>query len=76
MELLIVLAFFTLLAVLGPWVGADSRVPGGWAATDPEAKIWPDRAVPPDRPSGRRGAHTPERSQPCAGSARSSRRSW
>lgn len=62
MELLVVLAFFTLLAVLGPWVGADSRVPGGWTATDPEDKIWPDRAVPPDHPSRRGRSHPTEKS--------------
>ena len=50
MELLVVLALFMMLAVLGPWGGVDSRVPGGWTATDPDAKIWPDRAVRPDPP--------------------------
>ncbi len=28
MELLGVLALFAIVAVLGPWVGADSRIPG------------------------------------------------
>jgi len=51
MELLVVLALFMMLAVLGPRVGVDSRVPGGWTATDPDAKIWPDRAVRPDPPA-------------------------
>ena len=50
MDLLVVRALFALLAVRGPWVGADSRVPGGWTATDPGDKIWPDRAVSPDPP--------------------------
>lgn len=49
MELLVVLALFALLAILGPWVGADSRVPGGWTPTEPGGKIWPDRAGMPDR---------------------------
>ena len=61
MELVMVLAFSPLLAVPGPSVGADSRFPGGWTATDPEDKIRPDRAAPPDRASGRGRAHTPER---------------
>ena len=51
MELLVVLALLMMLAVLGPWVGVDSRVPGGWTATDSDAKIWPDRAVRPDPPA-------------------------
>ena len=44
MELLVALAFFTLLAILGPWVGVDSRVPGGWTPTDSRGQ---DLAGPP-----------------------------
>ena len=51
MELLLALAFFTLLAILGPWIGVDSRVPGGWTPTDPRGKIWPDRPAQPDPPA-------------------------
>jgi hypothetical protein len=54
MELLVVLAFFIVLAILGPWLGADSRVPGGWAPTDPDDKLWPERPAPPDPPPSRR----------------------
>ena len=54
MELLVVLALFIALAVLGPWLGVDSRVPGGWTPTDPDDKIWPDKAATPD-PPGRPG---------------------
>ena len=39
MELLVVAALFTLLAILGPLIGADSRVPGGWTPTEPGGKI-------------------------------------
>ena len=38
--LLIALAFFVLLAILGPLFGADSRVPGGWSPTEPGGKLW------------------------------------
>jgi hypothetical protein len=50
MELLVVLALFIALAILGPWLGVDSRVPGGWTPTDPDDKIWPDKAATPDPP--------------------------
>ena len=30
MEMLVVLGLFVVLAVLGPVIGADSPVPGGW----------------------------------------------
>ena len=46
MELFVALAFFTLHAILGPWVGVDSIVPGGWTPTDPRSNIWPDRPAP------------------------------
>ncbi len=49
MELLVVAALCTLLAILGPWIGADSRVSGGWTPTEPGEKIWPDQARSPDR---------------------------
>jgi len=52
MALLVVLALFTVLAILGPWLGADSRVPGGWTPTDPDDRLWPDRAETPDPPTG------------------------
>jgi len=39
--LLIALGFFILIAVLGPLVGADSRVPGGWTPIEPGGKLWP-----------------------------------
>jgi hypothetical protein len=39
--LLIALGFFVLLAVLGPLVGADSRVSGGWTPIEPGGKLWP-----------------------------------
>ena len=39
--LLIALGFFVLLAVLGPLVGADSRVPGGWTPIEPGGQLWP-----------------------------------
>ena len=49
MRIVVVLALFITLAILGPWLGADSRVTGGWTPTDP-AKLWPDRRTPgPDR---------------------------
>ncbi len=51
MELVVVLAVFALLAILGPLVGVDNRGPGGWTPTEPDGKIWPDRAVMPDRSS-------------------------
>jgi hypothetical protein len=51
MELLVVAALFTLLAILGPLIGADSRVPGGWTPTEPGGKIWPDPPRTPDRES-------------------------
>jgi hypothetical protein len=39
--LLIALGFFILIAILGPLVGADSRVPGGWTSIEPGGKLWP-----------------------------------
>ena len=52
MEMLVVLGLFVVLAVLGPVIGADSRVPGGWTPpTEPAGKIWPDPLREPDRPS-------------------------
>ena len=39
--LVIALGFFVLLAVLGPLVGADSRVPGGWTPIEPGGQLWP-----------------------------------
>jgi len=51
-DLFVVLALFTVLAILGLWLGADSRVPGGWTPTDPEDKLWPDRPKTPDPPTG------------------------
>lgn len=50
MELLVILALFLALAILGPWFGVDSRVPGGWTPTDPADKIWPEKAPSPDPP--------------------------
>ena len=49
MELFVVITLFTLLAILGPLIGADSRVPGGWTPTEPGGKIWPDPQRQPDR---------------------------
>jgi hypothetical protein len=51
MKLPVVAALFTLPAVLGPWLGADSRVSGGWTPTQPGGKIWPDPPRTPDRES-------------------------
>jgi hypothetical protein len=39
MEMLVVLGLFVLLAILGPVIGADSRVPGGWTPTEPDGKL-------------------------------------
>ena len=39
--LLIALGFFILIAILGPLLGADSRVPGGWTPIEPGGKLWP-----------------------------------
>ena len=53
--LLIALGFFVLLAVLGPLVGADSRVSGGWTPIEPGAQAVARSAVNPDlevRPCG------------------------
>jgi hypothetical protein len=49
MEMLVVLGLFVVLAILGPVIGADSRVPGGWTPTEPGDKIWPDPQRKPDR---------------------------
>jgi hypothetical protein len=49
MEMLVVFGLFVVLAILGPVIGADSRVPGGWAPTEPGGKIWPDPLRKPDR---------------------------
>ncbi len=38
--LLIALAFFITLAILGPLVGADSRVSGGWSPIPSGGKLW------------------------------------
>ena len=51
MEMLVVLGLFVVLAILGPVIGADSRVPGGWTPTEPGGKIWPDPQREPYRPS-------------------------
>jgi len=51
MEMLVVLAPFVVLAILGPVPAADSRVPGGWTPTEPGGKIWPDSPRVPDRPA-------------------------
>ena len=48
MQLLVVIALFTLLAILGPLIGTDSRVPGGWTPTEPGSKIWPNPPRTPD----------------------------
>lgn len=51
MQALVVLAIFVVLAILGPLIGTDSRVPGGW--TNPTGdKIWPDPWRRPNRPAG------------------------
>jgi hypothetical protein len=39
--LLIALGFFVVIAILGPLLGADSRVPGGWTPIEPGGKLWP-----------------------------------
>ena len=39
--LLIALGFFIVIAILGPLLGADSRVPGGWTPIEPGGKLWP-----------------------------------
>ena len=39
MEMLVVLGLFVVLASLGPVIGADSRVPGGWTPTEPDGKL-------------------------------------
>jgi hypothetical protein len=39
--LLVALAFFVTLGILGPLVGADSRVSGGWSPIEPGGKLWP-----------------------------------
>ena len=52
MEMLVVLGLFVVLAILGPLIGADSRVPGGWTPTEPGGKIWPDPRRMPDRQAG------------------------
>ncbi len=49
---LVVRTLFTVLAILGLWLGADSRVPGGWTPTNPDDKLWPDRPETPDPPTG------------------------
>ena len=51
MEMLVVLGLFVVLPILGPVIGADSRVTRGWAPTEPCGKIWPDPQRKPDRPS-------------------------
>ena len=51
MHMLVVAALFTLLAILGPLIGTDSRVTGGWTPTEPGGKIWPDPPRRPDRES-------------------------
>ena len=35
------LGFFTLIAIFGALVGADSRVFGGWAPIEPSGKLSP-----------------------------------
>jgi hypothetical protein len=37
---LVVLGFLVLIAILGPLVGADSRVSGGWSPIEPGGKLW------------------------------------
>ena len=39
--LLIALGFFIFIAILGPLLGADSRVSGGWTPIEPSGKLWP-----------------------------------
>ena len=51
MEMLVVLGLLVVLAILGPVIGADSRVTRGRAPTEPGGKIWPDPQRKPDRPS-------------------------
>lgn len=50
MEMLVVLGLFVVLAILGPGIGADSRVPGGWTPTEPGGKLWSDPPRKPDQP--------------------------
>ena len=48
--LLIALGFFILIAILGPLVGADSRVSGGWTKIEPGSKLWPGTGFGDDQP--------------------------
>lgn len=45
MTALLVLAVLVLLAVAGPWFGADTRSSRGWAASDPDAPLWSDDGI-------------------------------
>jgi len=45
MTALLVLVFLLLLAVAGPWLGADTRSSKGWAASDPDAPLWSDAGI-------------------------------
>lgn len=65
MALLVVLALFAVLAILGLWLGVDSRVPGGWHPRTPTTSSGPTgrrRPIPPpDRPSKRADTDQPAR---------------
>lgn len=45
MTAILILAFLLLLAVAGPWFGADTRSSRGWAASDPDAPLWSDAGI-------------------------------
>ncbi len=45
MTAILILAFLLLLAVAGPWFGADTRSSGGWAKSEPDAPLWAGAGV-------------------------------
>jgi len=42
MTAILILSLLLLLAIAGPWFGADTRSSRGWAASDPNEFLWSD----------------------------------
>ncbi len=45
MTAILILSLLLLLAVAGPWFGADTRTSRGWADTEPNQPLWSDAGI-------------------------------
>ena len=45
MTAILILTVLLMLAIVGPWFGADTRSSSGWADSDPDAPLWAGAGV-------------------------------